>query len=315
MQPIKFIVAGAGHLGRFHAQKINQYTHAELVGVFDTVSEKATSLARESATVAIKSLDEVKADAIIVATTTSSHAQVVCQALAHGMHVLVEKPISTTIDEAKQMIASADEHGRLLAVGHTERFNPAIHAAMAAVTKPRYITSERLSPFTGRSLDTDVVLDLMIHDLDILAALVSAPLKEARAIGVPVLTNSVDMASARLEFEDGTVAELQAGRVSMEPCRKIRFFTEHRYVSVDCAKREVKAVKITPPQENQVMGSVIGEPIDVPTWDPLEQQLAHFIECIRGKDDVKVTGHDGLRALTLAHAVRDAMTNPALDQA
>jgi predicted dehydrogenase len=151
----------------------------------------------------------------------------------------------------------------------------------------------------------------MIHDLDILAALVKAPLKEARAIGVPVLTNSVDMASARLEFADGTVAELQAGRVSMEPCRKIRFFTEQHYVSVDCAKREVKAVKLIPPVDGQEMGAVRGEPVIIPDWDPLAQQLENIIHCIQTQDSPLVSGDDGLRALELACAVREVMTNPA----
>ena len=173
------------------------------------------------------------------------------------------------------------------------------------------LESHRLAPFNPRATDVNVVLDLMIHDLDILAALVSADLKEARSVGVPVLTNSVDMASARLEFTDGTVAELQAGRVSMEPCRKIRFFTEKHYVSVDCAKREVKAVKLTPPAEGQVMGAVSGEPVNVPSWDPLAKQLEDVIRCIQTGALPTVTGEAGLRALRLACAVRDAMTNPA----
>lgn len=312
MQPIKFVVAGAGHLGHFHAQKIIANPNAELVGVYDSVPEKAQALAEKVGSSALASLHDCGAEAAIVATTTSSHAQVACQAIELGMHVLVEKPIAPSIEEARMIIEAAKANERILAVGHTERFNPAISAALALVSKPRYITSERLSPFSGRSLDVDVILDLMIHDLDILAALVKAPLREARAIGVPVLTNSVDMASARLEFSDGTVAELQAGRVSMEPCRKIRFFTEQHYVSVDCAKREVKAVKLTPPAAGQEMGAVSGEPVTISDWDPLAQQLENIIHCIRTREAPIVSGEDGLRALELACAVRDVMTNPAI---
>jgi predicted dehydrogenase len=311
MKPIKFLVAGAGHLGRFHAQKIIANPKSELVGIYDSVPVRAEALAAEVGSTALASMDACSADAAIIATTTSSHAEVACRAIALGMHVLVEKPIAPSLEQARKIIAAAKANGRILAVGHTERFNPAVSAAMALVSKPRYITSERLSPFSGRSLDVDVILDLMIHDLDILAALVKAPLKEARAIGVPVLTNSVDMASARLEFADGTVAELQAGRVSMEPCRKIRFFTEQHYVSVDCAKREVKAVKLIPPVDGQEMGAVRGEPVIIPDWDPLAQQLENFIHCIQTQDSPLVSGDDGLRALELACAVREVMTNPA----
>lgn len=311
MKPIQFIVAGAGHLGRFHAQKIMANPQAELVGIYDLLPEKAQALAKEVGSRVIDSLDDVSADAVVIATTTSSHAEVSFNAMDLGMHVLVEKPIAPTVVQAQAMIAKAQATGRILAVGHTERFNPAIAAAMELVTQPRYITSERLSPFSGRSIDVDVILDLMIHDLDILAALVRSDLKEVRSVGVPVLTNSVDMASARLEFTDGTVAELQAGRVSMEPCRKIRFFTEQHYVSVDCAKREVKAVKITPPAEGQVMGAVSGEPVNVSSWDPLAKQLEDVIHCIQTGESPAVTGEDGLRALELACAVREAMTNPA----
>ena len=311
MQPIRLIVAGAGHLGRFHAQKIQANPNTELVGVFDIDTLKAQGLADEVNSHPISKLDEVAADAVIVATTTSSHLDVACAAINLGLHVLVEKPIAPTIKEAQTIIDAAKSKGVVLAVGHTERFNPAVSAAMSIAVNPRYITSERLSPFSGRSIDVDVILDLMIHDLDILAALVSSELREARAIGVPVLTNSVDMASARLEFMDGTVAELQAGRVSLEPCRKIRFFTEQHYVSVDCAKREVKAVKLTPPADGEKMGAVSGEPVTVPDWDPLAKQLENFVKSIKTETEPLVSGEAGMRALRLACAVRDIMSNPA----
>ena len=151
----------------------------------------------------------------------------------------------------------------------------------------------------------------MIHDLDILSSMVMSPLKEVRAVGVPVLTNSIDMASARLEFEDGTVAELQAGRVSMEPCRKIRVFTEERYLSIDCSKRDVKAVRLSQPQPGQTMGSITGEPISVAEWDPLEEQMKDFAQSIRETRKPLVCGDAGKRALELACAIKDAMTNPA----
>ncbi len=311
MNPIRLIVAGAGHLGRYHAQKAMALDCINLVGIMDIDPDKASALAHEIGVPVIDSYSADTADAMVVATTTSAHHDVACEALQAGLHALVEKPIASTVHQANQMVETALRHNRVLAVGHSERYNPAVSAALNLANRPRYITAERLSPFSGRSLDVDVILDLMIHDLDILSFLVASPLKEARAIGVPVLTNSVDMASARLEFEDGTVAELQAGRVSMEPCRKIRIFTEERYISIDCSAREVKAVKINAPTEGQTMGTITGDPVAVPEWDPLEEQMKNFAHSIANQTEPKVTGAAGTRALELACAVRQCMTNPA----
>lgn len=310
VEKLRILVAGAGHLGSFHAQKISEHPGAQLAGIYDIHFEKAQVLAAKHGVPALREAHAVPCDAMVVSTTTQSHAEVACKALNAGLHVLVEKPIAPTLSEAQAIIDCAEKNQRIVCVGHTERFNPAVAAAMQLAGAPRYITSERLSPFSGRSLDVDVILDLMIHDLDVLASLVKAPLKDVRAVGVPVLTRSVDMASARLEFADGCVAELQAGRVSMEPCRKIRFFTSERYVSVDCGARTVKSVRMAPPLDGQEMGSVCGEPVEVGEQDPLYAQLDDFLRGIRAKKPVRVDGRAGYRALELAHAVKAVMTNP-----
>ena len=314
MTTLNIVVVGAGHLGKFHAQKIAAMEGAALAGVIDTDQGKAHALASQYGVEVFDNLPATRADAAIVSATTTAHASIAIEAMRQGMHVLVEKPIASSLKEAQDMLECATAHDRILSVGHTERFNPAVSAALHVAQRPRYITAERLSPFSGRSLDTDVILDLMIHDLDILATLVKSPLKSVQAVGVPVLTDSVDMASARLEFTDGTVAELRSGRVSLEPCRKIRIFTRERYVSIDCAAREVKAVNIEPPKQGESMGTISGEPIHVGDWDPLESQLSEFISSIHENRSPRVDGQAGLRALELAFAIKGAMTNPAANQ-
>ena len=227
-----------------------------------------------------------------------------------GWHILVEKPLAHDVPAARQLVTMARVCGRMLQVGHTERFNPAIAAALRIADRPHYITAERLGPFSGRGTDVDVVFDLMIHDLDIVASLVSAPLQEIRAVGVPVLTQAVDMASARLAFANGTVAQLSAGRASLEASRKIRLFTQQRYVSIDCAKREVKSVRRLPAAEPSAWPEIFAEPIDVPADDALAVQDREFVSSIANGQAPRVDGAAGLRALELAEAVKAAMMMP-----
>lgn len=311
MKP-RILVVGAGHLGRFHAAKIAANPEAVLAGVVDVDLPRAQALAHAHQSTAHTSMQAFadQVDGAIVATPTVTHLAVSREALAMGWHILVEKPLAHDVSSAQQIVALAKACGRVLQVGHTERFNPAIAAALRIADRPHYITAERLAPFSGRGIDVDVVFDLMIHDLDIVASLVQAPCREVRAVGVPVLTQAVDMASARLAFADGTVAQLSAGRASLEASRKIRLFTEQRYVSIDCAKREVKSVRRMPAADPTAWPEILAEPIDVPADDALAVQDQEFAASIAQGYAPRVDGAAGLRALELAEAVKAAMMTP-----
>lgn len=312
MSAVPIIVVGAGHLGRYHLQKLLANPKANVLGAVDVDSKRAEEIEVELGVSCKTDMESFapNAQAAVIATPTSTHKEAAVQALALGMDVLIEKPIAPSTRDAQAILDAASTYGKLVAVGHTERFNPAIAAALTVAKQPRYITAERLAPFSGRSTDVDVVLDLLIHDLDIVAALIDSPVKEVRAIGVPVLTNAVDMCSARIEFEDGAVAELKAGRSSMEPSRKIRLFTNDRYISVDCAKKEVKSVKRLEPLEGSPWPQIQGETLDVALTDALEAQDAHFIDCVQNRLSPKVCGAAGMRALAIAESVIEAMTSP-----
>lgn len=309
---VRIAVIGAGHLGTYHCQKITADERATLVAVIDPVDEKRQKLAMQHQVKAFATLGELRepVDAVIIATPTRTHSVIAHEAIERGCHVLVEKPITATLAEAHALVAAAQKRGRVLQVGHTERWNPAVTAALAMVDKPGYFVAERLAPFTGRSTDVDVVLDLMIHDLDILGALVQAKLVEARSVGVPVITTEIDMAAARLQFEDGTVAQVSAGRASLEPVRKIRLFTRERYVSIDCAAREVKSVRRLPPEPGSSWPQISGEPVEVPPGDALQLQDRDFVRCVIESARPRVDGAGGLRALELADAVKSALTAP-----
>lgn len=311
-QKARIVVVGFGHLGNYHAQKLAADADAQLVGIVDASSDKR---AKAEATFGVAVADSLaplvgRADAVIIATPTTAHHPIAMQALEAGLHVLVEKPIATTIAQGREMAALARAKERVLQVGHSERFNPAVAAALAFVDKPGYIVAERLGVFSGRSTDVDVILDLMIHDLDIVAALVPAELTEVRAVGVPIITSEVDMCAARLQFADGTVAQISAGRASLEPVRKIRLFTRERYVSIDCATREVKSVRRLPPTEGSSWPQIMGEPVEVPPGDALAAQDHEFVECVLTGKKPRVDAAAALRALSFAEAVKAAMTSP-----
>jgi predicted dehydrogenase len=312
MQLVRIVVAGAGHLGNYHLQKIAADPNAKLVGVVESREERRSEMQSRYGVRGAATLGAFagEADAAIIATPTPSHTALVTEALERGWHVLVEKPLAMDVGEAEQLVALAAAKQRILQVGHTERYNPAIAAALAIADRPGYIAAERLGRFSGRSTDVDVILDLMIHDLDIVAHLVASPLVEVRAIGVPVLTSEVDMATARLAFADGTVAQLTAGRASLEPVRKIRLFTRERYLSIDCATREVKSVRRLPPEPGSQWPQIMGEPVEVPEGDALSLQDGDFVRCIQTGGRPRVDGTAGLRALRLADAVKRVMSIP-----
>jgi predicted dehydrogenase len=308
--PVPIVVIGAGHLGRFHIAKLVADPAARLLGAVEVDPARAQVIRDEFGIRCEASLEAFLPDAhaAVIAAPTVHHHALALHALAHGLDILIEKPIASTEEQAREIITLAAEKGCLVQVGHTERFNPAVAAALAIADAPRYITTERLGPFSGRSTDIDVVLDLLIHDLDIVSSLVSSPLRSVSAVGVPVLTEETDMCSARLEFDNGVVAEMKAGRASLEPSRKIRLITQERYVSIDCGARNVKSVRRV--ADSGGGPQVQGEPVPVAEGDALALQAAAFLSCVQTRSIPTVCGEAGLRALELANAVNAVMTTP-----
>lgn len=288
-------VAGAGAFGKNHLRVIRE-SHVELAGVYDLDPGRARQAAAEFGCRAYDSLEDLAghAQAAIVAVPTSAHCDVACRLLDAGLDVLVEKPIATTLAEAQQIAAAARAHGRILQVGHLERFNPAVAAARKLVTLPLFFEIHRLSVFSPRSLDVDVVLDLMIHDLDILLSLTGTRPTEVRAAGIPVLSAKADIANVRLEFPTGCIANLTASRVSTERVRKLRFFQPRQYVSVDYAKQECFAIGVDDNRQVKLM------PQSVTKQEPLKRQFASFLDCIATRARPEVDGEDAAHALELA---------------
>ena len=310
INPIPFIVVGAGHLGNFHLDKLSKEPLADLIGVVDVDPQKAQQSAQKfniRAAESILSFTE-HAQAAIISSPTKTHKDLSIQAINANMDVLIEKPLASTSFDAQKIIECAIKKKRLIQTGHVERFNPALQSALSNKSTVRYITSERLGPFSGRSTDIDVVLDLLIHDLDLVNYLVKSPLKEVRAIGMNIITEEIDMCSARLEFENGVVAELKAGRASIEPKRKMRLFTDDKYISIDCNSRTVKTLqrKI---DINSKWPQIISKVMKIDSGDALQLQIQSFIQCILSRNKPKVDGNDGLKALQLAEAIKKQIKN------
>lgn len=297
---IRTAVIGVGYLGRFHAQKYAQMEGVDLVGVVDLSPERAQNVAKEVGTWAYTDIHEItgKIDAASVVVPTIHHHEVAKILFSNGIHCMLEKPISTTVEEADELINLAKEQGLILQVGHLERFNPAIKALEAKVTHPLFIEAHRLSGFKDRATDVDVVLDLMIHDLDIILALVNSPLKEIRAVGVPVLTQKVDIANARLIFENGCTANLTASRISLQDMRRIRVFQPGAYISADCAK--CKSLVVTRDLSAGPMAAIRPEFKTHDGTDMLYDELESFVRTVQGLEKPKVTGEAGRKALKLA---------------
>ncbi len=303
---IRVAVIGAGDFGRNHARVYRQLEGAELMGIVDTDPERARRLAQEFSTQAWVGLDSLvgRVDAVSVAVPTVEHADVGCRLLEQGMDVLIEKPMAASLQEADRLIAAAARHGRVLQIGHLERFNPAVVAVMPVLNRPLYFEVQRLGVFSPRSLDVDVVYDVMIHDLDILLAIVDAPVTEVRALGLPVVTDKIDIAHARLEFASGAVANLTASRVSVDRVRKLRFFQHHEYVSVDYASQEVLRIRVRQPGPQPKFDF---EQLPVRREEPLEGELRAFLDTVRHRKTPVVDGTAGRGALQLADQVMEGI--------
>ena len=302
MTRIPLAVIGAGYLGRHHARLLSGMDGVELVGVVDTDEERAHIVGREYGVDAYLSGSALpdRVAGVVVAVPTEVHVAVATPFLETGRAVLIEKPITRSLDEADGLVALAAKSGALLAVGHTERFNPAVEAAIPLIANPLFVEIDRLAQFPDRSLDIDVIFDLMIHDLDLLLAIVKSDVDQVEAIGLNVLTPHVDIANVRLRFVSGCVANVTASRISRERVRKVRFFAPHTYVSIDCAEQRVEAYGVT-----HAGGSprVEGGAVDVRQGEPLAHELEDFVAAIRDGRQARVTGQAGRRALALATRV------------
>ncbi|MFQ5926992.1 MAG: Gfo/Idh/MocA family oxidoreductase [Terriglobia bacterium] len=328
-EKVRVGVVGVGDFGRHHVRVYRGLAEAELVGVFDTNRERGKQIAQQHGTRAFGSLAELagEVEAASVAVPTSEHAQVGGKLLAAGVDVLVEKPMAGSLAEADELLATAAAGQRILQVGHTERFNPAVVAAARVVTMPLFFEVHRLGGFSGRSLDVDVIYDVMIHDLDIVLSFVDAVPTEVHAVGIPILSPKVDIANARLEFASGCVANLTASRVSTEKVRKLRFFQPGQYVSLDFARQDALVIGVAAsgpaagkPGEGQPRPA--GSRRDGPELsfeqlrtaepeEPLAAELRAFLQAVRTRQPGPVTGAEGRRALAVAEQVAGAIAEHA----
>ena len=310
-KPIRVAVVGVGEFGRNHVRVWAEMEGVELVGVVDTNASRAAQVAAEFTTRVIRDIDALKMekiDAVSIAVPTKEHSSLGCRLLDWGMDVLVEKPIASSVGEANGLIASAQRASRILQVGHLERFNPAVTAVKKIVANPMFFEVHRLGVFTPRSLDIDVVYDIMIHDLDILLSLMDSPVTDLKAVGIPVITDKVDIAHARLEFATGAVAILTASRVSTERVRKMRFFQAHEYVSIDFTRQDLLRVRVDqaaaePNGQPAALPQINFEKVPTVPEEPLRAELRAFVHAVRTRRPPRVDGAAGRAALELADRV------------
>jgi len=302
-------VIGAGALGFHHVRLLRQQGGVAFAGFYEANAERAAAVSKELGVRALPSLETLldAVDAAVVVVPTKAHYAVASQALQRGIHVLIEKPIATTLDEADQLVTLAREKGALLQIGHVERFNRAVRAALPYISRPRFVESERLAPFNPRGTDVAVVLDLMIHDIDLVHALVGDHVADVRAVGVGVLTD-VDMTNAWLQFQAGAVANIKASRVARDRLRKLRIFQERGYFSLDLAAgtgefyelREGLDIAELAKNPQSIEKLVDRHKLKAPDGEPLRLEHESFVAAIEGKAKVIVTGEDGRDALAVA---------------
>lgn len=303
-------VAGTGSLGYHHARLLRDVKGVQLQGFFEASAERAATVSQELGIRAYPTLDAMldEVDAVSIVVPTSKHHEVAMAALAKGKHLLIEKPITVTLAEADELLALAEAQGVLVQIGHIERFNRAIRAALPHVDHPLFIDSDRLAPFNPRGSDVAVVLDLMIHDIDLVLTLTGSPVREVSAAGLPVLTPSVDIADARITFESGAVATITSSRVSKDRMRKLRIFQRNGYLSLDLAagtgemyrlRRDVDLATLA--KQAQALEAFVEKvPIDAPEGEPLRLELESFVAALKGEAPVAVTGRAGRDALAVA---------------
>ena len=302
---IRVGVVGVGYLGRFHALIYSRMPNVELVGVVDTDSETARRVAAECGCDALEQAGQLlgKVDAVSIVVPTSAHLDEARPFLQAGVHMLLEKPIASTVEAGEEIVRMADKAGVILQIGHLERFNAGVMALAERIQKPRFIEAHRMGGFVERATDVDVVSDLMIHDIDIILSLVKSEITAISAVGTPVLTEHVDIANARLEFANGTVANVIASRVSEKKMRRIRVFEQNRYESLDFIDQRIETAYPKPrPGEN--WPEVVMEKLDIEPVKPLDAELAAFVESVATGSPPLVDGRVGQEALRVAMQVK-----------
>jgi len=306
--PIKVGVIGAGKIGTHHARILSKIPDAEVVGVCDTNLWRAQIASWAANTVAIREYKDLlnKVDAVIIAVPTPMHLEIGLAALSRGVHALIEKPLADSVEGARQLLAMAQDKKVVLQVGHVERFNPAILEAISHIRNPRFITVERLGPYDPRTSHIGVVMDLMIHDLDILLTLVGSEVESIEAVGAHLLSSHEDIANVRVRFKTGCIADLTASRISLEKCRKLRIFQKESYLSLDYANTTLKIYK----KKNAVIKTLKDVEILKPKLtqtEPLKSELLHFLDCIRHNRKPWPSGEHGIEALKLALQISDEL--------
>jgi len=306
-QPLRAAVIGVGYLGRFHAQKYHQLEGVKLVAVADAVPAAADAVASELGVLAVHNYRELldQVDMVSVVVPTPLHFSVAAEFLNHGIHVLVEKPITETVEQAQQLISLAEQHQSVLQVGHLERFNPAVQAAAKLIRSPRFVESHRLAPFKLRGTDVSVVLDLMIHDIDLIQELVGESIEHIDAVGSPIFSQDIDIANARIRFNGGCVVNTTASRVSLKQERKLRIFQDDAYISIDLQQKILTVVrkKATGPIESPAQVSIDEQSFE--QGDALLSEIQAFVHAVRSGSKPVVTGEDGLRALATAMRITE----------
>ncbi len=314
MKKIKIGVIGTGRLGGFHTKILSGLPDADFVGIFDVDEARMRAVADEFDVATFDRMDDLleRCDAVVVASTTSSHSEIALSAIAAGCHVLVEKPIAESVDRGRAMVEAAARAGRILMVGHVEHFNPAFEAARSILHEPRFVEAHRLTIYRGRGADVSVVHDLLIHDLELLLALLGEKVVEMAASGSAILTDTLDIVNVRLRFSGGCVANLTASRISLTNMRKMRFFQNGAYISVDFGGKVEVATMIgngpEPPEDAEQLELPGGERIarwflPVPKGNALQNEIEHFLNCIRTGEEPLVSGRRGLETLELADRI------------
>ncbi len=306
MKKVRAAVIGVGYLGRFHAMKYASMEDVDFLGVVDIDRARAEEVAAEIGTRAHTGYDDLLGDldAVSIAVPTSYHAEVAIPFLERGISVLLEKPISAQLGEARSIIAAAEKGGAKLQIGHLERFNPALIRLADDIRDPMFIEAHRISPFKVRGTDVDVVLDVMIHDIDIILSIVPSAISSMEAVGVPVLTDSVDIANVRIRFESGCIANITASRVSADTMRKIRLFQSNSYISIDFAKASVDVYSLD--ESRQIRHNHLA----MSDSDALAAEIRSFVDAVKGLSPVKVDGAAGLKAIETAYIIKDSMIHP-----
>lgn len=308
---LKAAVIGAGRLGSLHAQKYAALEGVRLAWVVDSDPERAAQVADPLGAAPLTDYHELesRADLASVATPSQTHFAVASWLLESGIDVLVEKPMTATLAEARELATIAGRNACVLQIGHLERFNPAIVHLRSLLRSPRFIECHRLAPFTERGTDVDVVLDLMTHDLDVILSLTDARVVAIEAVGVAVLTDSIDVANARLRFSDGMIANLNTSRVAPRRERKIRFFQPDAYISADYEDRRIQVYRKSPPPPGSAYPIISAEQIELDRGDPLADEIAAFVNCVRTRARPVVAADDGLRAMEVIERIKNVMTS------